>query len=132
MYDERVKNRIQVDIERSDKYSDFHKFLSIFIAVSLTCIGVVITKGNLLNEWWLLFLGVITAGLGAINKMIDPSSKSESIKLRKRVLELLSIEAERESPAFTQEEAERLMFLAKQDAPRVYEAVLLKTMPSMV
>jgi len=132
MYDERIKNRILVDIDRSDKYSDYHKYLSIFITVSLTCIGVVITKGNLLNEWWLLFLGVLTAGLGAINKMIDPSSKAENIKLRKRVLELLSIEAERETPAFTQEEAERLMFLAKQDAPRVYEAVLLKTMPSMV
>ena len=76
-------------------------------------------------------LAPLLQGLGALNKMIEPSAKAEQLKLRKRTLELLSIEAIREKPAFSQEEAQRLMFLSKQDATLAYEAVVQKTMPNL-
>lgn len=132
MYEPELRETILRDIETTDQYSNVFKFMSIAIAVTLTCIGVLVSRGSGICDLVLLLCGIATAGLGTFNKLYDPSTKSEHLKLRKRSLELLSIEGAKKDPLFTQEEAERLMILAKQDAPRVYEAVLTRTMPSMV
>lgn len=120
-------NKIDTLINRADCVSDRFYWFNVVIAVALAGLGSATAGVANIHPNVVLVLGILTACLAALNKAVDPGAKAERVKVRKRILELLSLEATKEKPRLSEDEIHRFILLSKHDAQSVLEEVLRRT-----
>lgn len=130
--DSKTKTLIDTHLSSADSWADGFRTLNVALAVVIAGLGAIVAAEPNFGEYTGMVLGALTAMFGALNKAIDPGEAGERHATRKRALELLKVEADREdneSP-FSSDEMKRLVYRAKRDPAAVLEEVITQTSAS--
>lgn len=128
-FDDGIRTFVDSQLKSADRWADFFRGGNVVLAVIIAGLGAMVAAKPDFGVHTSMVLGVLTAMFGALNKAVDPGEAGEKYATRKRALELLKVEVDREDSGspLTKEDVKRLAYRSKRDPSAVLEEIVGRT-----